>query len=115
MRGEKVKGFVDSFKAIGSSPHARGKVTRAIKCQIITRIIPACAGKSYDSDYSKCYSQDHPRMRGEKLKYPESILNQLGSSPHARGKGISGIFQQACDGIIPACAGKRVSQSHQSV
>jgi len=67
MRGEKVLPPISSVGVLGSSPHARGKDVTTGSKNKVTRIIPACAGKSNKNFYPEKYLQDHPRMRGEKL------------------------------------------------
>ena len=115
MRGEKVKGFVNSFKAIGSSPHARGKVCGRCESHESCRIIPARAGKRVCRVTIKNCSQDHPRMRGEKgFESPPPGLGS-GSSPHARGKASALKLDSCSIRIIPACAGKSAGLSSQNL
>ena len=50
--------------AYGSSPHARGLPT-SLWCPSRTqRIIPACAGFTWNEHYDIEVYSDHPRMRG---------------------------------------------------
>ena len=106
MRGEKF--FISRVSAtcLGSSPHARGKVDPADKDCVYLRIIPACAGKRITWTDIEQDRQDHPRMRGEKFPHNCCLRRFLGSSPHARGKGISQSLSEGVIRIIPACAGK---------
>ena len=66
MRGEKECYSEVNRSVIGSSPHARGKVTRLRSSIVIDRIIPACAGKRQQLPRNGKLAKDHPRMRGEK-------------------------------------------------
>ena len=66
MRGEKLSSMVMQTLRIGSSPHARGKVTIIAYTNAQDRIIPACAGKSWIFKIYSSNKKDHPRMRGEK-------------------------------------------------
>ena len=50
-------------------------------------------------------------MCGEKLAPPFWNASIGGSPPHVRGKAATGSAPAACDGITPACAGKRCSQA----
>ena len=68
MRGEKEDNKASIHLNTGSSPHARGKVIHIVKRYSLSRIIPACAGKSGEAVDAINNDQDHPRMRGEKLK-----------------------------------------------
>ena len=91
----------------GSSPLARGKGKSAVAYTVANGIIPACAGKR-----SACGSVwyglwDHPRLRGEKQNEMPTAVDDLGSSPLARGKVLDMDYTTLMEGIIPACAGKR--------
>ena len=66
MRGEKPPAAVVNVIAVGSPPHARGKVSSTDKDSPRTRITPACAGKSGGQRHCPGELEDHPRMRGEK-------------------------------------------------
>ena len=66
MRGEKPHVHRVRFYAVGSPPHARGKVTITRIPSGIFGITPACAGKREGSPAGFGYVEDHPRMRGEK-------------------------------------------------
>ncbi len=46
MRGEKFGKEADTMMAMGSPPHARGKVCGGIRGYAVVGITPACAGKS---------------------------------------------------------------------
>ena len=49
-------------------------------------ITPACAGKSHILIITGTNFRDHPRMRGEKIRFAARIVRRAGSPPHARGK-----------------------------
>ena len=68
MRGEKFRHPCRPVVHAGSPPHARGKVRWWRTGSRSARITPACAGKSALVADGISLSQDHPRMRGEKLK-----------------------------------------------
>ena len=109
MRGEKSVASEPSRLRLGSPPHARGKGGCGYDKESAARITPACAGKSLRDRRWGCRRRDHPRMRGEK---PPAALSQpcdLGSPPHARGKGFKVHSHSAKLGITPACAGKSVN------
>ena len=87
MCGEK-KSFANSIEMeLGSPPHVRGKEKGGVKMALISRITPACAGKSFLMDYC--------------------CLFPLGSPPHVRGKGYANSLNMLSNRITPACAGKR--------
>ena len=72
----------------------------------MTRITPACAGKSRRAAHLPGPHQDHPRLRGEKKNVASVMVSCLGSPPLARGKGVSVDGDTIGTGITPACAGK---------
>ena len=51
-------------------------------------------------------SEDHPRLRGEKVLMGSFILFIMGSPPLTRGKGSVYSHGRLCYGITPAYAGK---------
>ena len=84
MRGEKaeLQAYVDNLK--GSPPHARGKAVGGVSSLRYSRITPACAGKRSTMTLSSAPIEDHPRMRGEKLRGKMQNEKIRGSPPHAR-------------------------------
>ena len=67
MCGEKNSGSCEEKTERGSPPHVRGKEKVLQDLANAIRITPACAGKSSDSVGSEAFTEDHPRMCGEKL------------------------------------------------
>ena len=51
--------------------------------------------------------RDHPRMGGEKDKFSETLVPEMGSPPRRRGKEQGAGGRMAAHGITPAWAGKR--------
>ena len=90
----------------GSPPHVRGK-RLLFSCFLpLSRITPACAGKTAKTWWPRCYVRDHPRMCGENADNQVAVARAWGSPPHVRGKlALSGSNPGGC-GITPACAGK---------
>ena len=93
---------------LGSPPHVRGKPHAGEILPSLTRITPACAGKTHDPLLATPEDWDHPRMCGENLRLITNILTYLGSPPHVRGKPMIRCLQPQKTGITPACAGKTV-------
>ena len=52
-------------------------------------------------------------MCGEKVVKPSARPRQMGSPPHVRGKARLRYVDQLCQGITPACAGKRDALSEK--
>ena len=106
MRGENIIHTPIRRQATGSSPHARGKLYRKVYGEFVSRLIPACAGKTKVSSLAASIKGAHPRMRGENTDLSRKVVLNLGSSPHARGKQLSDKTTVQAAGLIPACAGK---------
>ena len=86
LRGEKQFCYFRFCFHQGSSPLARGKVEPMLWNIRVTRIIPACAGKSLSRGGRQLCKKDHPRLRGEKSSSNFPPRKSQGSSPLARGK-----------------------------
>ena len=90
----------------GTSPRARGKLRSTGQCVVVSRNIPACAGKTLWGHCPVGADKEHPRVRGENLDEFFPAFGFKGTSPRARGKhGMSTWCSVMC-GNIPACAGK---------
>ena len=90
----------------GSSPRVRGKPWPPGVVINLSRLIPACAGKTAFQDYLPCTGPAHPRVCGENEKIVNNITARHGSSPRVRGKPVSGLVGGVVVRLIPACAGK---------
>ena len=132
MCGEKLILRITVRAGIGSPPHVRGKASTIPSYTSISRITPACAGKSCKRHENRTVTLgspphvrgkgtrayqmisivwDHPRMCGEKLT-PRFLLERYkGSPPHVRGKVIGFQCNHSFVRITPACAGKRLKKS----
>ena len=64
--GEKPRNTVPDSVITGSPPRGRGKVDSAKTDDVVDRITPAWAGKSFHCGCSSCSVRDHPRVGGEK-------------------------------------------------
>ena len=91
----------------GSPPHTRGKDKNVRYRRFLRGITPAHAGKSASFACLAASPRDHPRTRGEKTAFYQSVLCPVGSPPHTRGKGSAPAAGSGSDGITPAHAGKR--------
>ena len=65
MRGEHTGHSGRLTSSAGSSPHARGTLTRTCTVSVMSWFIPACAGNTFQSRPRKYCTAVHPRMRGE--------------------------------------------------
>ena len=70
MRGERPRRARAVIPAAGSSPHARGTPWAKNVTQSIQRFIPACAGNAIGFDFANFDLSVHPRMRGERTRFP---------------------------------------------
>ncbi len=115
MRGEKKSLTQREDVKEGSPPHARGKGNAVFFDKPISRITPACAGKSRQWIIINRTVKDHPRMRGEKTTCPGPYLQSKGSPPHARGKVFVLKGRRHGGRITPACAGKSLHNYEQQI
>ena len=84
--GEKSFHSLDESALPGSPPRVRGKASFfGIFCPGV-RITPACAGKSLTQSLLLYFTQDHPRVCGEKVKDVKKAIDIMGSPPRVRGK-----------------------------
>ena len=90
----------------GSSPRVRGKQLDRLARRGLTRLIPACAGKTAPRFAGRRDEWAHPRVCGENYNPDLHICVQPGSSPRVRGKRNSENARDLSRGLIPACAGK---------
>ncbi len=108
MCGEKLQQLhVLRFRE-GSPPRVRGKDINAKNSFRLSRITPACAGKSYSRLGTLPGVEDHPRVCGEKKTGAPPLLKPKGSPPRVRGKVLNEDLSNIVDRITPACAGKRL-------
>ena len=75
---------------------------------LLSRNIPACAGKTYPKTCSSSRNWEHPRVRGENVCCGCRTCARAGTSPRARGKRFVTIARDTVMRNIPACAGKTV-------
>ena len=108
-RGENRTRARDLLGAGGSSPLTRGK--RGQRQVVFYRrgLIPAHAGKTRMSVAACSAHSAHPRSRGENVGSSWPIVLLRGSSPLTRGKRSCEFRRRLRRGLIPAHAGKTLS------
>ena len=84
----------------------RGKVFPRNTPRTAAGITPAYAGKSSHNVVYNIYSEDHPRLCGEKFTSRTTGSLPPGSPPPMRGKDHAGVDSVDDLGITPAYAGK---------
>ena len=104
--GENRNAVTQSTSFAGSSPRVRGKRWSRSLRWVMCWLIPACAGKTENSQSAYPGSEAHPRVCGENRDLPWRIVTPGGSSPRVRGKLDPYVRPAARGGLIPACAGK---------
>ena len=109
MRGEDNADIYHYSSLKGSPPHARGRLKLEVTKDPITRITPACAGKTSWSRPGTSTARDHPRLRGEDRRRRKVACMIHGSPPPARGRRGFGEWRRRRGRITPACAGKTPS------
>ena len=93
----------------GSSPLTRGKQRAKSPREKPLRLIPAHAGKTRVGFAVELTQRAHPRSRGENQGQKSSGENVLGSSPLTRGKPHGSSSTQPHPRLIPAHAGKTLT------
>ena len=109
MRGEDIPTVTVTSTPSGSPPHARGRQEGKRSVGSVSRITPACAGKTWWRGSRPAAPGDHPRMRGEDITVQKTTISHGGSPPHARGRRDLGLRPGTLERITPACAGKTSS------
>ena len=104
-RGEHRYASATERWPLGSSPLARGTLSKRVQRRDRLGLIPACAGNMALWFLLRCVPAAHPRSRGEHVVQQRRADNAVGSSLLARGTQLS--LHQHClhVGLIPACAG----------
>ena len=102
MSGENQvsKSFV--IEHTGSSPHKQGKPQRHENRTLCLRIIPARAGKTFQSAGLLSMLLAHPRVSGENISESLSESLHQGSSPRERGKHVAPVITEVMTRLIPA-------------
>ena len=85
-RGDKVNWVFRLLRGLGSPPHTRGQARIATVFLSLSRITPAHAGTSTQSEYFPFSWRDHPRTRGDKEGWCRYECRTDGSPPHTRGQ-----------------------------
>ena len=109
MRGDHLVDLKLTEFEPGTSPHARGPLSRIRARQRRAGNIPACAGTTGSIGIPINSRGEHPRMRGDHPITVRSTVEPTGTSPHARGPLIVWVIFRRCAGNIPACAGTTLS------
>ena len=106
LRGEKFDADILLGRFRGSPPLTRGKVYVSKVFTDTPGITPAYAGKSRKESGINDFSEDHPRLRGEKCASVCWLSFHVGSPPLTRGKALSHGISILSLRITPAYAGK---------
>ena len=122
MHGEYKYACCYDVLHLGSSPHAWGILTSAVRDIVIRWFIPTCVGNtqwlqgfqgfcSVHPHMRGCLSPNcvphtvHPHMRGEYVALSEGAVSSCGSSPHAWGIRICECLSHLVLRFIPTCVG----------
>ena len=92
--------------SIGSSPQVRGKQLSSVAGSLMTRLIPAGAGKTPPANTLVTWYAAHPRRCGENFTGAAKVTGFSGSSPQVRGKLQDPTVTARSYRLIPAGAGK---------
>ena len=105
-RGENDPSRRQRLQPHGSSPLTRGKLRGDELVGILSRPIPAHAGKTPAPCGRTRSGPAHPRSRGENAASVDFVGVVVGSSPLTRGKPYDVLRVAAGERLIPAHAGK---------
>ena len=100
-----------STMVFGSSPRMRGKHHQRGHGPATDRIIPAHAGQTAPSHWTRSRTADHPRACGANRITDTTMVNHEGSSPRMRGKLVDAPAELGVLRIIPAHAGQTCATS----
>ena len=112
-RGVYLRHLSGRLGAVGSSPLARGLLTRRLYEEALDGIIPARAGFTRPHDRRGTGPGDHPRSRGVYVLPFSEGQGEPGSSPLARGLPASTVTPCTLTRIIPARAGFTLARVHK--
>ena len=105
-RGENSPPRRGVSSTVGSSPLTRGKLSSWWTGTWDGGLIPAHAGKTSASTWTRFAPRAHPRSRGENSQRAAGDGSNTGSSPLTRGKQGDGMCAFGGFGLIPAHTGK---------
>ena len=111
-RGENARVREAGASASGSSPLTRGKRGACGWAAGRTRLIPAHAGKTAWRATAASPASAHPRSRGENYTLMSRVRVSTGSSPLTRGKHDEPHPRHRHLRLIPAHAGKTLSDQY---
>ena len=114
VRGEGVTLNPSKVKLLGSPPRSRGRPVEVDGTDVQGGITPAFAGKAAIVDTGRTMPSDHPRVRGEGLRYHVQDHRRRGSPPRSRGRPAQRRQELALVGITPAFAGKATTRGNRS-
>ena len=114
-RGENSGASSGLIRANGSSPLTRGKPETRRTGATSIRLIPAHAGKTPSPRAAPPPLTAHPRSRGENYATKRNLSRPSGSSPLTRGKHVDRPNPPEIARLIPAHAGKTMSDALASV
>ena len=107
--GENARNACPSSSTRGSSPRGRGKPKAPKTVKFTVRLIPAWAGKTSPQTTRRSRTRAHPRVGGENLIGGCLVAPGAGSSPRGRGKPLTKCCATTRSRLIPAWAGKTLS------
>ena len=114
-RGENIREDLSAQHDVGSSPLTRGKRTDRKILSVLSGLIPAHAGKTPRAVTRLRAVSAHPRSRGENVLPRLPSADLAGSSPLTRGKQIGPRVGVVAARLIPAHAGKTLTQNRLSL
>ena len=111
--GENLDADLEAVSPQGSSPRVRGKRTVFQVVDSVHGLIPARAGKTWAVGLVDMIMPAHPRACGENVRDGHGARPVAGSSPRVRGKLRPGARRLRALGLIPARAGKTLTDARR--
>ena len=111
MCGKNSQALSQAPCQLGSPPRVREKLPCLLCQNRLSRITPACAGKTRIVGLPNLQDEDHPRVCGKNVWTKAYSPQTPGSPPRVREKPMVDFPKSGLFGITPACAGKTPNSS----
>ena len=90
----------------GSPPRVREELSCILSFILLSRITPACAGRTNCSCVNNSCIRDHPRVCGKNTREINTFIFLVGSPPRVREEPLFEEYRRVRARITPACAGR---------
>ncbi len=105
VRGDHTTRLPLTRAPVGPPPRARGPLESSPRQGAVRGTTPACAGTTARDRKMPWARRDHPRVRGDHVRYSICPGCSRGPPPRARGPPVPMRRRERAAGTTPACAG----------